>query len=125
MRWHMHNGATRKMLGFIPDFLHDLDPRPAAVQFNEAYAHGVGWHSFGKGKWKLKLPDWANEHELLSTAALTYPGDPAFVLVASAVLHESDSDPKIKPELILIFDGGPWVVIKQLNSDEFDVSRMD
>ena len=116
MIWHFHNGATREHLGLIPAFLSDHDPRPAAEQFNEAYAHGGGWSSFGKGKWKLQFTgDYA-------TSKLVYPGDPAFKCIAHTVLHESSRN---DAELVLVFTGGPWVVVKKFTSDEFDVARMD
>ncbi len=37
---------TIERLGLIPDFLTEFDPRPAAEQFNEWYAHGGGWSNF-------------------------------------------------------------------------------
>lgn len=136
MHWRMHNGQQPEVLGFIPQFLSDFDPRPAAEQFDEAYAHGGGWHSFGKGKWKLSLADSAMSG-LYGASTLRYPGDSAFRIIAHTILHEVNPNPMYEgkpirqdelspnPELILVFNGGPWVVIKPLNSDDFDVARMD
>ena len=52
-------------LGLVPMFLTDADPRPAAEQFEENYAHGGGWSPF--------------EGFTLDTdnMELSYPGDPA------------------------------------------------
>ena len=41
--WQMvHPRATPDMLGYVPGFLVDSDPRPAREQFNERYRFG-GW----------------------------------------------------------------------------------
>lgn len=40
---HLRPGVD---LGYIPGFLDEKDPRPAAEQINEAYAHGGGWRPF-------------------------------------------------------------------------------
>jgi hypothetical protein len=37
-----HPRARYDMLGFIPQFLDDADPRPAREQLHSAYAHGGG-----------------------------------------------------------------------------------
>jgi len=121
MKWHLHNGATAGQLGFIPQFLSDFDPRPAAEQFIDAYAHGGGWHSFGKGQWKLQLPILPESASEYALARLIYPGDPAYKCVAHAVLHFGTD----KAELVLVFPFGPWVVVKKFTSDDFDVARMD
>lgn len=121
MIWHFHNGATREHIGLIPDFLSDHDPRSAAEQFNESYAHGGGWSSFGKGQWKLQLPLLPESEAWYAEARLIYPGDPAFKCVAHTVLHYG----KDTAELVLVFPYGPWVVVKKFTSDEFDVARMD
>lgn len=42
---------SEEALGFIPEFLSEDDPRSAAEQFNENYAHGGGWRPM-KG-WKM------------------------------------------------------------------------
>ena len=50
-RWVLYGGTSPAMLGFLPMMLDDEDPRPAAEQLNETYAHGGGWMPFGKGQW--------------------------------------------------------------------------
>lgn len=44
MRWVLfHPKMTPEMLGLIPSFLSESDPRPAREQFDENYQHGGGW----------------------------------------------------------------------------------
>ena len=130
IRWTMHNNAHPEMLGFIPQFLSDMDLRPAGEQFHEAYAHGGGWRPFGVGQWKLTLADSSTSGPY-GASQLRYPGDPPFKVVAHTILHEGptvfiDSDDKLLiPELVLIFEAGPWIVVKPLVGEDFEVSRMD
>jgi hypothetical protein len=62
----MHPQATAEHLGFVPQFFDDTDPRPAAAQLEENYAHGGGWRPFGQGQWRIRASD----------GALVYPGSP-------------------------------------------------
>lgn len=89
-------------LGFIPLFLDEGDPRPAAEQFNEAYAHGGGWNSFTGFKMDPV------------TYGIKYPGDPVIMPVAQASFRD---------ELILVYPYA-WVAIVQPD-DTYEIARMD
>lgn len=101
MIWIMlHPRATPEMLGFLPGFLSEDDPRPAKEQFNERYISG--WHSF---------PGFTFDKEKLQ---LNYPGDPPMVAIASTMLRNEE---------IILFQHA-WVLILQ-DDGTWDVSRMD
>lgn len=91
-----------ELLGFIPAFLSEHDPRPAKEQFDSAYAHGGGWHPM-KG-WILYTTDGAME----------YPGDPIYKPLARAQLRD---------ETIYVYEHA-WVSIVQKDRS-FEVARMD
>lgn len=101
LNWQLHHPRALDLLGFIPQFVTDADPRPAAEQFNEAYAHGGGWSPMG---------GW----EMRTDGSIQYPGDPALAPVASA---------KLRDEEIFVY-AHAWVAIRQPNGD-FEVARMD
>jgi len=90
------------MLGCLPGFLSESDPRPAAEQLNENYGHGGGWHP---------LSGWRFDPVDLS---IRYPGDPPYVPIAVANLRQ---------EKILVYPGA-WVLIVQPDGS-FEVARMD
>jgi hypothetical protein len=92
------------LLGFIPDFILEMDPRPAREQINDRYAHGGGWHPFGKGEWVYDP----------ASGSIKYPGDPAYLPVAKGQLRD---------ETILVYKHA-WVCIVQKDGS-FEVSRMD
>jgi hypothetical protein len=87
------------ILGFIPSFLDENDPRPAREQFNEAYVSG--WSSF---KGFTMRPD----------GDLEYPGDPPTRLLAWTKLHD---------ETIRVYEHA-WVAIVQ-SDGSYEISRMD
>lgn len=96
-----HPRATEEHLGLIPTFLREGDPRSAAEQFEEHYAHGGGWRP---------MPGWE-----LYESSLCYPGDERpYALLAETRLRE---------ETIRVYDGA-WVAIIQPDG-KFEVSRMD
>jgi hypothetical protein len=97
----IHPRATEDMLGLIPEFFDEADPRPAREQAHERYAHGGGWHTFAG-------------FEMLESGALKYPGDPALQLIARA---------RLRDEHIQVYEGA-WVAIVQPDGS-FEVSRMD
>jgi hypothetical protein len=88
------------MLGFIPTFLHEHDPRPAAQQFQSNYPHG-GWDAF---------PGFT----MSPSGKLLYPGDPPM-----ACLYEA----RFRDEVIRLYQY-EWVAIIQPDGS-FEVSRMD
>lgn len=93
----------RDLLGLLPIIFNAHDPRPAAAQANERYAHGGGWQPFGG----FTL---GPEDEIL------YPGDPAFRPFARLRLPLSS-------ETVLVYPYS-WVVVKNDNGG-WEVCRMD
>lgn len=103
MMWTMlHPAATMDRLGFTPEFLNVDDPRPAAEQFDENYAHGGGWRPF-KGFTVLQ-----------GGKAIQYPGDPALPALAMTMLHG---------ETIMVYVGAWVAIFKQDGTVE--IGRMD
>ena len=109
----MHPDAEAEHLGFVPDFFDDTDPRPAAEQLAERYAHGGGWSPFGKGTWRHRTSD----------GALIWPGSPedgepdeVHPLIAISVLPLSG-------ERLLFFTSALLAVVKDDGS--FEVTRVD
>lgn len=92
---------TEEALGLIPMFLFEEDPRGAAAQFHERYAHGGGWSPMAG--WKLG-----------PVGEIMYPGEPALAPIAFAVLRD---------EIIRVYPHA-WVSITQVDG-RFEVSRMD
>lgn len=100
----LDNRVTGDMLGLIPEFLSEDDPRPAREQFNEAYAHGGGWRPF-EG-FVMAGPDdlyW-----------LLYPGDPPTRSLACC---------RLRDELIIVYQHA-WVAIVQPDGT-YEIARMD
>ena len=64
------------MVGLIPYFLDENDPRPACDQFDANYQHGGGWRSMDGFKLNHK------------TFTLTYPGDPPYKPLAMIALRK-------------------------------------
>ena len=93
-------------VGLIPEFLSPHDPRPAAEQFQENYAHGGGWMPF-EGFTLVT-------HPIAGNAKINYPGDPAMKEVSRGQLRD---------ELIIVFEYD-WVCIVQPDG-EYEISRMD
>jgi hypothetical protein len=97
----LHPQATTAMLGYIPEFLNDRDPRPAREQFNTGYAFAGGWTPF-------------HGHTILLNGALKYPGDPPMRALFQTKLHD---------ETVRVYEHA-WVVIIQKDGS-FEVCRMD
>jgi hypothetical protein len=95
-----HPDACVDMLGYIPEFLSAIDPRPAAEQFDERYRSG-GWKPF-KG---FRMRDNGN---------MRYPGDPETRLLYEATLNA---------ETIRVYESA-WVAVVQPGG-EFSVARLD
>ena len=96
-----HPQATFEMLGYLPAFVGDADPRPAREQFNTSYSHAGGWAPF-KG------------FKMLPNGDLSYPGDPP-----TRLLYET----KLRNETIRFYEHA-WVAIVQPDG-KFEVCRMD
>lgn len=101
LKWELlHPRMTMDMLGFLPSFLSDNDPEPAAKQFDRNYPFG-GWDPF-KG------------FTLQKDNSLTYPGDPPMKPLAYT---------KLRDELVVFYPHA-WVAIIQPDRS-FEVCRMD
>lgn len=102
MEWiQKHKQATLEMLGFIPQFLNENDPRPAKEQLHDNYNHGGGFRP---------MPGFT----MLPNGDLHYPGDPPFALLAET---------KLRDEIIRVYHYS-WVAIIQPDGS-FIVSHMD
>jgi hypothetical protein len=104
----IHPKATQETLGFIPGFLSDRNPAPAAEQLHAAYPHGGGWHP---------MTGWTREAKPgkeMDDFTIKYPGDSAMRPIAYAKLRE---------EIICFYDCA-FVGIFQPNGT-FEISRMD
>lgn len=96
--WKMiHPRATPDMLGYVPDFLVDDDPRAAREQFNERYEYG-GWKP-NKG--------FTKDHR----DCLTYPGDPTL------------AERMLRDERIVMYSGAIFAIIQP--DSAFEVARLD
>lgn len=100
LAWQLLTPGALDLLGYIPTFLYEDDPRPAAGQFNERYAHGGGWRPMNK--WEF------------SGGQIKYPGDPPYEPVARGQLRH---------ETIYVYHHS-WVCIVQPDGS-FQVARMD
>jgi hypothetical protein len=98
-RGHWPLGAV---VGAIPMFLSELDPRPAREQLHTAYAHGGGW---------APMEGWVFDPE---THSIKYPGDSKLWPLAEATLRD---------ERIFVYESA-WVVILAPDGG-FEISRMD
>jgi hypothetical protein len=91
-----------EILGFLPSFLDEDDPRPAREQLDGNYQHGGGWR-----------PITGFELEPLS-GVITYPGDPPLTPFAAG---------KVRDEMILFY---PYAFVLILQKDNtFEICRMD
>ena len=89
-------------VGYIPYFLDENDPRPAAEQFHENYSSG--WNPMRH--WQIA------DNKIYS---LAYPEDPVLSPVAKAVLHGK--------ETIFLYDPAFVMILQEDGS--FEVSYMD
>jgi hypothetical protein len=89
-------------LGFIPSFLSEKDPTSAKAQLDQNYISG--WNEFRGFNLNLK------------TMELKYPGDPPMLPLAKAVLHNKEE--------IYVYPHA-WVLILNIETKEYEISRMD
>lgn len=99
--WTMiHPRANPDMLGYVPAFLSDADPRPAREQFHERYEFG-GWRP-NRG-FTLGAGD-----------TLLYPEDPPLVPIAQR---------RLRDERIVMY---PSAILAVFQSDgSFEAARLD
>jgi hypothetical protein len=102
MEWRsLHPLATVDMLGYLPQFLSERDPRSAREQLDSGYQQGGGW---------TPLPGFI----LLSNGCLGYPGDPPTLPIAET---------RLRTETIRLYEHA-WVAIIQ-DDGSVEVARMD
>lgn len=80
--------------GIVPQFLSELDPRPAVEQIDTAYAHGGGWRDF---EGFIAHIDWKKPGK----SFLSYSGDPPMRAKAFGCLRD---------ELVILFDSD-WCAV--------------
>jgi hypothetical protein len=97
----LHPQAHPDMLGYIPSFLSEEDPRKASEQIDTNYQHGGGWTPF-------------TGFTLLPDGAIKYPGDPALPPLFRT---------KLRDECITFFDCS-WLMITQPDGS-WEISRLD
>jgi hypothetical protein len=91
------------LVGFLPTFIDDDDPRPAVTQLDTHYGHGGGWRDM-QG---FTLNDGIEP-------TLSYAGDPPVHAVAWW---------KLRDERIILFDSA-WVCVVQPDGS-YRIARMD
>lgn len=101
--WVVLHPRGLDMLGYIPGFVSEDDPRPVKEQFQTAYAHGGGWNP---------MQGWEVVDDRIKK--IKYPGDPALEPVAMADCRE---------ELICVYPHA-WVGIFQKDGS-FEIARLD
>ena len=100
MEWIMKtSGMSEAMLGFIPAFLDEEDPRGAREQFNANYISG--WDPFPGFKMQVN-------------GDLTYPEDPPTKLLAEV---------RLRDEIIRFYEHA-WVAVIQPDGS-YEICRMD
>lgn len=102
----LSQGVTDEWLGIIPLFLDMNDPRPAAEQINDEYAHGGGWRTMDGFTME---PD----HTLTYPSGVDHPEE-RYVPLATATLRDEQ----------LFFYDCAWVAIVQPDGT-FEVARLD
>jgi hypothetical protein len=101
-----HPRATYEMLGYLPDFWLESDPRSAKEQANTSYAHGGGWNT---------IESSVTSKFVMEENGLRYPGDPLIELLAEGRLHDK--------ETIRIYNHA-FVAIVQ-DDGTYEICRMD
>lgn len=111
----LHPQATEDMLGLIPAFFVDRDPRTAVEQINERYAHGGGWFDLAVGPGKFTLDE---------QGSLLYPEDPPLPALAEAWLHRDHVPGNNPPAERIVIHVHGFVAIHQPDGS-FRVARLD
>lgn len=94
--------GAEKLIGYLPSFLDLADPRPAAEQFDERYAHGGGWRP---------MDGWSMDPH---SCAIEWPGDPRLIPIAAT---------EFRDEVICVYEHA-WVAIIQPDRS-YQICRMD
>jgi hypothetical protein len=97
-------------LGYLPDFLSEADPRPAAQQFQERYKFG-GW---SPGEAGLRFAYRPGPEGGPRGSLLLYPGDPPLMAVGGALLRDEE---------VVVFQAS-YVMVRQPDGSH-EVSRLD
>jgi hypothetical protein len=100
VQWFVND--ARVDLGFLPSFMSEADPLPAAKQIDRAYQHGGGWKPFQGFTFNPE------------TKALSYPGDPDQFPVALSHLRDQT----------LYFYPHAWLLILEADGT-WEVARVD
>lgn len=101
MIWISKDFRAAQLLGFIPDFVTDADPRPAKEQFDANYAFGGGWSP---------VPGFTADPD----GTLHFPDDPPMEAISEAHLRD---------EVIRVYEYA-FVAIFQKDGS-FEVARLD
>lgn len=100
--WTMiHPRMTPEMLGYVPLFFDENDPRPAREQIDDNYGHGGGWHS-------------VQGFEMLPSGKLSCSGNPPIQLLAET---------RLRNETIRFYEHS-WLVVIQPDGS-WEASRVD
>ena len=109
MTWTLkHPEVTLEHLGLVPYFIREDDPRPAAVQINERYAHGGGWSPM-------------TGFVMLASGDMLYPA-PEDPEEPDELIHLY-AETKLRDETIRFYECA-WCAIIQPDGS-FEVSRLD
>lgn len=108
--WIINHPRGVELLGYIPTFIHEDDPRTAVEQFNDRYSHGGGWHPF---KGFSLVDEEGKEYELVYPASEDGPAE----------RYKAIGVAKLRDEIIIVFEHA-WVVILQ-KDNTWEASRMD
>jgi hypothetical protein len=99
MIWLMISGTSPEVLGLVPSFFSEDDPRPAREQIAARYISG--WHP---------LPGFI----LSDDGSLIYPGDPPLLPIAATTLRDEQ----------ITFYPHSWLAIVQPDGS-LEVARVD
>ena len=87
----LHPHFEPEMLGFIPSFMDEADPRPLKEQFQEKYSFGGGWfpiHGFDRDGTTLKYPE---DPPLNPLCAIFFKNEVLYFYPHSLVLIEQEN----------------------------------
>lgn len=112
MKWvQLHPRAHLEQLGFLPEFLDEDDPRPAAEQFHANYGHGGGWNPMPGFSVITRNGGMAS---IKNPPLLKYPGDPPLVPLFLT---------KLRDEVIVVYDRSFVLIVRK--DGTWEAARMD